>query len=112
MFRDDASLLDILNACRAISEFTEGLSFDQYLADYKTQLSVERLFEIIGEAARRVSAEYIEVHDDLPWTKMIGMRNIMAHQYDNIDFEVVWKVIRVDIPDLMRRIEPLVPPEQ
>jgi uncharacterized protein with HEPN domain len=112
MFRDDASLLDILNACRAIREFTAGMSFKEYASDYKTQLSVQKLFEIIGEATRRLSPGIMDAHKEIPWSRMIGMRNIMSHQYDNINFEIVWKVVQTDIPALITKLAPIVPPEE
>jgi uncharacterized protein with HEPN domain len=43
---------------------------------------------------------------------MIGMRNIMSHQYDNINFEIVWKVVQTDIPALITKLAPIVPPEE
>ncbi|MBM3325055.1 MAG: DUF86 domain-containing protein [Calditrichaeota bacterium] len=66
---------------------------------------------MIGEAVRNISAELKEQRPDIPWTKIIGMRNVLVHQYARVNLAEIWETIQHDIPDLMRRIEPLVPPE-
>ena len=105
MSRDDAFFEDILDACLSIQSYTAGMSLEEYLASYEKQLVCERLFEIIGEAARRISAERKEIEGTLPWKKMIGMRNVVIHRYDQIDLELVWKVIQRDVPDVVKQVE-------
>lgn len=107
MSRDDAYFADILDACRSIQRFTECMSFSDYVEDYEKQLVCERLFEIIGEAAKRISPEVKDSEASLPWKKMIGMRNVVIHQYDQIDLELVWKIIQQDVPDVALKVERL-----
>ena len=68
------------------------------------QDAVVRQLEIIGEASRQLSDDFREQHDDVPWRAIIGMRNRIAHDYLNIDLDVVWDVVQHDLPDLKRRV--------
>lgn len=69
-----------------------------------------RRFEIIGEAARRVSENTRDNLPAVPWRQMIGLRNILIHEYGEVNLEQLWDTIHRDLPDLISRIEPLVPP--
>lgn len=108
--RDAAYLWDILQAATKTIRAVQGKSLDDYLADEDLRLIVERRIEIIGEAARRVSEAFRAAHPDIPWRSMIGQRNVMAHQYDEIDHERIWNVISVGLSRLVRLLAPLVPP--
>lgn len=112
MERDGAYLLDILKAARLAVEYLSGISKETFLQDTKLQDSVIRRIEIIGEAARRVSSSSRETLPEIPWLEMIGMRNLMIHDYDVVDIEMVWDTVQHDLPRLIIQIDPLVPPEQ
>lgn len=107
MPRDQQSIRDILNAAQEILNFTTGMDRATLAADRRTQAAV--LYEIIvlGEAANRLSNEFREQHSEVPWKNIIGMRNILAHQYDEVNPDEVWQVVRQDIPELMAMIKPL-----
>ncbi|MFH0938920.1 MAG: HepT-like ribonuclease domain-containing protein [Planctomycetota bacterium] len=90
MDRDQTYLLDILEAARLAIFYVGNKSENEFLADIQCQDSVIRRLEIIGEAARRVSNEFRLVHPELPWSDMIGMRNILIHEYDDVDIHIVW----------------------
>ena len=112
MRRDDASyLLDMLVAARDAVVFADGLSFSEFARDQRTQLAILKCVEIVGEAASRVSAETREAHPAIPWREIVGMRNRLAHAYFEIDLRLVWDTVRNDLPPLIARLEPLVPPE-
>lgn len=66
--------------------------------------------EIIGEAARRVSASYMAAHPEIPWRMIIGQRNILVHEYGQIDHELLYKTAVEDIPALITMIQALLPP--
>jgi len=108
--RDAAHLWDMLQGATKTMRAVQGTSFAQYLADEDLRLIVERRIEIIGEAARRVSEAFRAEHPDVPWRSMIGQRNVMAHEYDEIDHERVWNVVTVELPRLVQALKPLVPP--
>lgn len=112
MWRDDAYLLDMLLAARKVQDFTEDIIWEQFQSDELTQNAVMRQIQIIGEAARRVSPRYQQAHREIPWEGIIGMRNRLVHEYFRIIPERVWDVIEKDISELIRLIEPLVPPDE
>jgi uncharacterized protein with HEPN domain len=108
--RDSAYLWDMLQAARRILEFARDLDRADYMESDLVQAAVERQLEILGEAARRVSAEYREEHGEIPWRKIIGQRNVLAHEYGDVDQERIWEVISSDIAGLIMALEPLIPP--
>ena len=112
MPRDDSAyLLDMLLAARDALSFTEGMSFEAFAEDRRTQFSVVKALEIVGEAAAQVSNDAKQANPDIPWGKIVGMRNRLVHVYFDIDLVVVWDTVVCDLPDLIAQLEPLVPPE-
>ena len=102
--KDMASLWDMLDAARAVVEFTQGRRFEELLADRMLRSAVERNLEIAGEAARRVSAETRDALPDIPWRSIIGLRNVLAHEYDEIRYEILWKLCKDELPVLIRQL--------
>jgi uncharacterized protein with HEPN domain len=111
MWRDDAYLLDVLIAARKVLRYVEDISWDLFKNDDRTQDAVARNLQIIGEAARKISEEFQREHPEIPWEEIRGMRNRLVHEYSRINLEKIWETVRDDIPVLIHRIEPLVPPE-
>ena len=74
MARDDASLLDIVNAARLVQIFVQDMAKEDFLVDLKTQSAVLHQITVIGEAVRRLSPAFRERHPVLPWSLMAGMR--------------------------------------
>ena len=89
---------DIIEAAEAILDFAEGLDYEGFARDKKTVDASIRNFEVIGEAARHVPLEIRSRYDDVPWTEMSAMRNILSHEYFGIDLSIIWKSIRSDLP--------------
>lgn len=112
MWREDAYLLDMLLAARKVRNFTQGITWEQFQSDEIVQNAVMRQIQIIGEAARKVSPQYQQEHPEIPWQAVIGMRNHLVHEYFRIIPKRVWDVVEKDIPELIRVIEPLVPPDE
>jgi uncharacterized protein with HEPN domain len=100
-----ARFWDMLDAARTAVEFTRGLRFEEFLKDRKTRNAVERNLEIIGEAARCVSPETRENYPDIPWRAMIGLRNTLAHEYGEIRYEILWTIIAIKLPPLIKQLE-------
>ena len=111
MWRDEAYLLDILIAARKVSRYVEGVSWESFKEDDRTQDAVIRNLQIIGEAAHKLSNEFQSGHPEVPWGEIIGMRHRLVHDYSRINVAKVWETAQDDIPLLIRWIEPLVPPE-
>jgi len=102
--RDAAYLSDMLSSSEAVLRFVAGRTFADLLADEMLRSSVERKIEIIGEAARRVSETTQFAHPQIEWQKIIAARNIFAHDYDEIDYEVVWRIVTIHIPLLIGQL--------
>ena len=83
--RDKAYLWDMLQAADEVREICRGFTIETIGGDRRTLLALERLMELIGEAARRVSDEFQRAHPEIAWRKIIGLRNVLAHEYGRID---------------------------
>ena len=99
--KDDSIYIDhILNSINRILDYTSGKDRESFEADLVTQDAVVRQLEVIGEATKRVSKEFRSKHPDIPWSDMAGMRDLLIHDYIDVDFGVVWKTASEDIPNL------------
>ena len=107
--RDHAYIWDMLTAAREASEFIAGMSFRDYEQNGMVQAAVERKLEIIGEAAGRVSESLRNTHPEIPWRGMIGLRNVLIHEYGEVRQERVWLVAAEKIPELVAALTPLLP---
>ena len=95
MHRDYRLYLDdILDAIDRISEYVEGMDDDAFISDRKTQDAVIRNLEIIGEASRNLSDELKAQSNEIEWTKIIGFRNILAHEYFGVSIPIVWDIVQ------------------
>jgi uncharacterized protein with HEPN domain len=106
MKKDDTVYLHhILDAIELIEEYTQGMSENEFLSNSMAHDAVVRQIEIIGEAARNISDEFRISHPDLPWGKMIGIRNKIIHEYFNVNLSVVWDTVQDDLPALQKIIK-------
>ncbi len=101
---DKLFLYDILESCKQISEYTGGIEEDTFKESRMLQDALVRNIEIIGEAAKNLSAEIIDVNSDLPWKEIMRMRDKIIHHYFRIDLDVVWQTVTSDIPVLEKRV--------
>jgi len=112
--RDPAHLWDMIEAARAIVDFTQNLTLEEFLAPGRereiTRLAAERELEILGEVARRISSGFRNEHPEIPWKEMVGLRNVISHEYDKVNYTEIFGIVRKRIPELIRLLEPLVPP--
>ncbi len=108
--KDAAYFWDMREAANKVVKFTSEISQSEFIEDEQTHYAVERCLEILGEAARRVSPEFQEKHPEIPWREIIGQRNILAHEYGEIDYEILYKTAKEDIPALVDILGELLPP--
>ena len=66
--------------------------------------------EILGEAARRVSSRFRDEHAEIPWKETVGLRNVISHEYDKVNYTEIYRIVRERVPELITLLEPLVPP--
>ncbi len=111
MQHDLAYILDILDAAKLAIQYVQDIEKEAFFQDIKCQDSVIRRLEIIGEAARRVSLSTRAEIPDIPWMEMIGMRNMMIHEYDSVDLEIVWDTIQRDLPRVIVILSAIAPKE-
>jgi uncharacterized protein with HEPN domain len=91
----------MIEAAEAALEFSEGESKEQFSGDRLVAYAVVRAVQLVGQAARGVSDELQAAHPEIPWRQMIGMRNVVVHDYADVDLALVWKTVRKDLPDLI-----------
>jgi len=102
----------MLDAARSATEFTRDKSLANFLGDRMLRFAVERAVEIIGEAANRVSQTFQQAHPEVPWRKIVGQRNVLAHEYGDVDPSMMWDLVRLHLPDLIQQLEGLIPSEE
>lgn len=107
--RDVAYLWDMLDAAREAVLFTHGLVLAEYSENRMVKLAVERAVQIIGEAANWVSAEFREAHPEIPWRKIVAQRNVLVHEYGDIEDALIWDLVQEHLPTLIEGLEPLIP---
>ena len=97
-------LADILYAIEKAQEFVEGVDADDFYGNTEKIFAVIRALEIIGEAARHIPSDIQRQHPDIPWAEIIGMRNVVIHDYFGVDNEVIWRTVQEDLPPLQLQL--------
>jgi len=109
--RDAAHLWDIVTAARLVRTVVERNGPDSFLRDPIHQAALIRQYEIIGEATKRLSDAFRRAHADIPWRRMAGMRDVLIHSYDRINLHDVWTTSTTVLPEVLVRLEALLPPD-
>jgi uncharacterized protein with HEPN domain len=111
MSKDDAYLLEMLQAARRAATFIEGRDEPGFYADSLLQHAVMMLLVVIGETAHNVSKEFQDGHPHIPRRSLYGIRNVLVHAYGEVHLDRVWFAAHVGVPALIRDLESLVPPD-
>ena len=102
--RDRVRLLHMLEHARETIQLVSGKTRQDFGADRVLNLAVVRLLEIVGEAAASVTAESRGKFPAIPWTEIVGLRNRLIHGYDSVDLDIVWSIVKGDLPALARHL--------
>ena len=94
-------LLDLIDFCERILEYSAGLDQEGLLSSRLNLDAILRNIETLGEAAKHVPPEFREKLPEIPWPKLIGMRNALIHEYFGIDNDVLWDVVSNKVPTLL-----------
>lgn len=98
-------LNDMMDAIANIKDFVGKKSREEFEKDKMAFAATVRELEVIGEAARRVPSEFREKHKEIEWRKIIGMKNKLIHGYDKVDLDVVWNVVKDELPKLEEKLK-------
>ena len=104
MDKDKIYLNHILDAINSISEFTNGMNKRAFIKNEVVINAVIRKLEIIGEAVKNISAKLRQQYFDIPWKQITGTRDNLIHEYFNVDIDLVWKTITINLPELKEKI--------
>jgi len=109
MSKRDTKLLleDMLMSCERIMNYTDSMDFEEFTSDIKTTDATVRNIQILGEAAKQIPQEFQGNHTDIEWTKIIRSRHILVHDYFELDYEIIWKIITTYIPPLVTSLKKL-----
>jgi uncharacterized protein with HEPN domain len=107
--RDDSvSLNDMLTHAREAVALLGDTSREDIWKERVRQLALVQLVQIVGEAANRVTDDTRKAHGEIPWPRIIGMSNRLAHGYDVMDYDLLWDTIAADLPPLIAALERIV----
>ncbi|MEI8129463.1 MAG: DUF86 domain-containing protein [bacterium] len=95
---------DIINCIDKITKYAENMSYEKLMSNDMVLDAITRNFEIIGEAAKHIPEEFKVQYPELPLREMVGMRNILIHDYLGIDYQFVWQTIHEDLPQVKKII--------
>ena len=106
MNKEDSIFIEhIIQNIEDINSFIKGISKDELGKNKEKLNAVVRSIEVIGEAAKNISESLKAKYSDIPWKKIIGTRDIMIHRYFGVDLDVVWNIIKKDMPILKTKIQ-------
>lgn len=97
-------IADMLNSIGKIMTYTKNLSFGDFMKDQKTVDAVERNFEIIGEAANQLPADFQKEYSHIEWHHVISFRNRLIHGYFGVDYRILWFILENDLPNLENQL--------
>ncbi len=102
---DSVRLRHMLDHGREAVEMLRNRERPELDTDRQLNLAIVRLLEIVGEAAARLTPETRSAIRELPWAEIVGLRNRVIHGYDEVDFDIVWDVVTLDLPPMIAAID-------
>ena len=102
---DRIRLQHIQDAILEIESYTNNISFEEFATNSMVLFASVKQLEIIGEAANNITEHFQKIYNEIEWRTIIGLRNLLVHQYFGIDEEIVWGIIQKDIPKLQEEVK-------
>ncbi|MCI0333054.1 MAG: DUF86 domain-containing protein [Planctomycetes bacterium] len=109
MSRDIVTLTDVYIALVRIREFVAGMTKEEFVSDEKTYSAVLLKLMVIGEAIKRLAPDFRQAHSDVKWKEYAGFRDILIHQYDDVNLETVWDIVTNELPEFFAQVERILP---
>ena len=103
--RDKSYIYDILKYSQEVIDILKDETHNSFVNNRIKRLAIERLIQIIGEAANHLSKDFMKENQDIPWTKIIGLRNKIVHDYGEILTDRIWLIASEAIPELMYQLK-------
>jgi len=94
----------ILDSINAIKKFSRNLTKKKLMSDRLKQSAIVREIEIIGEAVKNISENLKDKHREIEWKEIAGTRDKMIHHYFGVDLNIVWDIVKINLPDLKKKI--------
>jgi len=107
MKHNEVYLKHIIDEITFLLKTTEKLNYDSFIESEMYTRAFSRSFEIIGEAVKNLSTEFRKKHGDIEWKKISGMRDKIIHQYFNVDYDLLWDIIKNKLPKIKEKIQTL-----
>lgn len=102
----------MLAAAKEAIQFSAGKTRIDLEKDRLHMLAIIKSIEIIGEAASKVTEEFKSKNKNIPWDDIINMRHRLIHAYFDVNLDIVWQTVKADLPDLIKALEEITPPEE
>ncbi len=108
MRKEKLYINDIQESLEKIARYTKGLSFEDFSKNEVLIDAIVARFIVIGEAASHLTENTRHQFPDIPWRKIIGLRNLVVHEYFKIDLPILWKIISVDLPTTKAQLDSII----
>jgi len=105
-------LEDMLQSMKRIGEYIGELDFEKFKTNQLVVDAVVRNFEIIGEASKNIPKDVQGKYPEIPWRQMYGLRNLIAHEYFGVDFEMIWEIANKNIPENLKDLLKIIDKEK
>ena len=109
---DLVRLRHVRDAAQEAVRFVEGRRRTDLENNRMLSLALVQLLEIIGEAVRALSPAFRQGYPEIPWRKMVGMRDRLIHGYFDVNLDIVWATVKDDLPGLLEKLAKIIPPEK
>ena len=101
----------VMEACSKVIEFSEGLTYEGFVAYGMPYHAIVRLMEVIGEAAKNIPDEVRGRHPEIEWQRIGRARDVMAHHYFGLEDETLWEIVQLHVPELLALLGPVIEDE-